>query len=172
MKSAPTFALWAATALACSAPRPLVTPTGPPDPRQLTEPQALAAIQEALTRAGVLARRGLLATLQADGGPVSLEVDVHFAEPLFGIEWVTGEDRARYGALLPDGSPASPLRIVTAAAGRGPVQVLVLDDRVYGFEGNALLVQRGAAGIEDAEQRVRRDVTDFVHYVRDQGATM
>ncbi len=170
MRRASAIAAWAA--IACSTQAPRVVPTGPPEPRQLTEDQALAAIQEALVRAGVPARRSLPVILPGGAEPVPLEVDVHFGVPPFGIEWVTAQERERYGAVLPASSPTSPLRIVAANGAAGSVQVLVLDEGAYRYEANALLVQRGAPGIEDAEQRVRRDVTEFVEYVRDQGAAL
>ncbi|HEY6880279.1 MAG TPA: hypothetical protein VI299_19785, partial [Polyangiales bacterium] len=119
-----------------------------------------------LLGAGTLAQGAT--TLTLEGAP--LHAEVRFGDPPFAIEWATAEDRAH--RKLPPATPDSPLQIVSASDGSRPVQVLVLDEQAYAYEGNSLLVQRGAQGIEDAERRVRRDVTDFVNYVRDQGGTL
>jgi hypothetical protein len=150
----------------CTSGAPLPTQPGAPEPRLLSETQALLAMREALTEAGTLP--GSAATLALEGGP--LRVDVRFGDPTFAIEWATAEDRAHQ--TLPPPKPDDPLRIVTANDGAQTIQVLVLDERLYGYEGNSLLVQRGAPSLEDAERRVRRDVTDFVEYVRDQGTRL
>jgi hypothetical protein len=151
---------------ACGPSAPAPTRAGAPEPRVLSETQALLAMREALLEAGVLAEGGT--TLTAEGAP--LVVDIRFGDPPFAIEWATADDRAHQP--LPPPNPDGPLRIVSASDGSQTIQVLVLDERVFGYEGNSLLVQRGAPSIEDAERHVRRDVTDFVAYVRDQGARL
>jgi hypothetical protein len=151
----------------CAAPRRAVSP-GPEQPRQLQEGQALSAIQEALVSAGALAERGFSLTLAGE----PFEADVRFATPPFAIEWLSAEDKAAAGARLPTSTPTSPLQIAQCLGADGPVQMLVLDAAAYVYEDNPLRVQRGAAGIEDAERRVRHDVSDFVAYVRDQGGVL
>lgn len=159
------WTLGACMLAACATPQQAIQ-AGPPEPTQLTETQGVLAIQEALVRAGALAERGFVVTL--DGRP--LEADVRFATPPFAIEWLSAEDRVTGGSLLPTSSPTSALQIVSCLGGDGqPVQLLVLDAAVYVYEENPLLVQRGAPGIDDAERRVRHDVDDFLAYVRDQG---
>ncbi|HEY6878824.1 MAG TPA: hypothetical protein VI299_12430 [Polyangiales bacterium] len=150
----------------CAASVPGAPRLGGPEPRLLTETQALLAVREALVGAGALAQGAT--TLTLDGAP--LHAEVRFGDPPFAIEWATADDRAHRN--LPKPAPENPLQIVSASDGSQPVQVLVLDERAYAYEGNSLLVQRGAQGIEDAERRVRRDVTDFVNYVRDQGGRL
>jgi hypothetical protein len=160
-----TLLLLALSLLGCAASTKL--PSAPrPEPRLLTHAQAVLAIQEALIEAGALVERSFALTL-ADGRP--LDADVRFGTPPFAIDWTTREEREKLGALLPAGGEGDALRIVTAQQGSVPVQVLVLDAEAYGYEGDSLLVQRGAPGIEEAELRVRRDVAYFVEYVRDQG---
>ncbi|MDB4977307.1 MAG: hypothetical protein JWN48_5648 [Myxococcaceae bacterium] len=159
-------ALWALVALASACATPHVAlQTGPAAPTELTEAQGLLAIQEALARAGVLAERGFEVTLA--GQP--FEADVRFADPPFAIEWLSAEQRAQAGASLPTSTETSPLQIASCEHEGMPVQMLVLDAAAYRYEANPLLVQRGAHGIEDAERRVRHDVTEFLSYVRDQG---
>jgi hypothetical protein len=151
----------------CASGAPRALAAGAPEPRVLSETQGLLAAREALLGAGALAQPA--STLALDGLP--LQADVRFGDPPFGIEWVSADDRA-HRAPLAEATPDSPLQIVSAKAGDVVVQVLVLDERAYGYEGNSLLVQRGATGIEDAERRVRRDVNDFLDYVRDQGGRL
>lgn len=139
---------------------------GPPEPKQLTETQGLLAIREALVQAGALAEGNFALTFE--GRP--FEADVRFANPPFAIEWLSGADRAADGGHMPTSTPTSPLQIVSCQAPEGEtVQMLVLDATAYVYEANPLLVQRGAPGIDDAERRVRHDVSDFLSYVRDQG---
>jgi hypothetical protein len=159
-----TAALWVLAAAACAT-APVAVPLGAPERQLLSEQQAVLAIQEALVKAGALAERGYQVTLD---GHV-FEADVHFAKPPFAIEWVSADDRRELGALLPTGTPTSPLQIVSGAGVDGVVQVLVLDPQAYTYEANPLRVQRGAGGIEDAERKLRSDVTEFLDYVRDQG---
>jgi hypothetical protein len=160
----PAWAALAGLMIACATPH-VAVPVGPAERKLLSEPQALLAIQEGLVRAGALAEHGYQVTLEGH----AFEADVHFATPPFAIEWVSPEDRRELGALLPTGTATSPLQIVSAAGADGAVQVLVLDAEAYAYEANPLRVQRGAAGIEEAERKLRHDVTDFVDYVRDQG---
>ncbi|HEX5659888.1 MAG TPA: hypothetical protein VFX59_21985 [Polyangiales bacterium] len=150
----------------CGSGAPVPTQPGAPEPRLLSETQALLAMREALREAGAIAESAAVLTLE--GAP--LQADVRFGEPTFAIEWAGTDDRAHRD--LPAATPDSPLRIVSATDGKRAIQVLVLDERAYGYEGNSLLVQRGAPSLDDAERRVRRDVTDFVEYARDQGAQL
>lgn len=136
-----------------------------PDPKTLREDQAVPAIREALIQQNQLAEGSLSVRLGEDG---TLEADVHFGSPPFAIAWTTAEDRAALGALLPAARDSGPIQVLTASTGEQPVQVLVLDAQSYAYEGNPLLVERGAPSLEEAERRLRRDVTYFVEYVRDQ----
>jgi len=154
-------------AAACATPS-VAVPLGAPERKLLSETQALLAIQEALVHGAALAEHGYPVTL--DGH--AFEADVHFAKPPFAIEWVSADDRRELGALLPTGTAKSPLQIVSAAGLDGPVQVLVLDAEAYAYEANPLRVQRGAGGIEEAERKLRSDVSDFLDYVRDQGGRL
>lgn len=155
--------LWLMLLAGCGAGAPTPTRAGAPEPRLLSETQALLAMREALQEHGTLAQSATTLTLEG----VPLHADVRFGQPPYAIEWATAEDRAHQD--VPEAGPDAPLRIVSARDGAQPVQVLVLDERAYGYEGNSLLVQRGAPNLEDAERRLRRDVSDFVEYVRDQG---
>jgi hypothetical protein len=150
----------------CGSGAPLPTQAGAPEPRVLSETQALVAMREALLAEGALP--GGQAALTLDGVP--LQAELRFGDPPFAIEWATDDDRAH--AALPAPAPDAPLRIVSAHDDSGTVQVLVLDPRSYAFEANSLLVQRGAPSLEDAERKLRRDVAEFVDYVRDQGARL
>jgi hypothetical protein len=163
LQSAAVAALFAG----CATSAPRAPMAGAAEPRTLSETQGLLAAREALLGAGALAEGGVDLTLA--GQP--LRADIRFGDPPVAIEWVSADDRA-HRADLPQATPESPLQIVSASAGERTIQVLVLDERAYGYEGNALLVQRGAAGIDDAERRVRRDVADFLDYVRDQGGRL
>jgi hypothetical protein len=158
--------LWCMLWAGCATPTAAL-PLGPPEPRVLREAQGLLAVREALLSEGALAEGQAELTLA--GQP--FHADICFGDPAFAIEWVSADDRAQ-GVQLPQARAESPLQIVSAERAAQAIQVLILDERAYGYEGNSLLVQRGAPGIDEAEQRVRRDVSDFVDYVRDQGGRL
>jgi hypothetical protein len=147
---------------------PSVVDVGPPEPRVLSEAQALLVIESTLDEASVAHGREI--PLDLGEGP-RLLADLHLGRPTFAIEWVSSDDRRVHGSALPQGVENGPLRIVTARDGDGnPVQALVLDQNAYVFEGNPRRVQRGAPGMVEAEERLRRDVIDYTQYVRSQGA--
>lgn len=143
---------------------------GPPQPKQLSEPQALLVLQETLASAGVRLSRDWPVNV---GDPTPLSVDARIGDPPFGIEWATEEDRAQHGERLPHSEPGGALRIISGRLGGDQtVQVLVLDPALYGYEANPQRVQRGAPGINEAEERLRRDLADFLEYVRGQGGSL
>ena len=57
----------------------------------------------------------------------------------FGIEWVSEEDRERYGGLLPAPDPHGQLRLLTGAGSdpQGRPLILVLDHETYRFASRA-----------------------------------
>jgi hypothetical protein len=137
-----------------------------PEPQVLTEEQALLVIQETLTRAGTSVEHKWPVRV---GDAAEILVDARVGKNPFAIEWVSDADRSAHPAILPSGHPDGPLRIVTGKSPDAPLaQVLVLDPHAYSYEGNPTLVQRGAQSLDDAEQRVRRDVEEFLSYVRTQ----
>ena len=153
----------------CGGPPP-VQDLGDAQSRVLTEPQALLVVEGTLNQAGAQMARAWQVSL---GGAAPLEVDARVGDPPFGIEWVTDADRAVHGSALPRSQPGGALRIVSARdEAQRVVQILVLDPSLYGYEANPRLVQRGAPGIDEAEERLRRDLRDFLEYVRGQGGQL
>ena len=145
-----------------------VADVGPSQRKVLTEEQALLVIQEALVHGGTGVASNWPLTV---GERAELEADLRVGNDSFGIEWVSDEDRMTHAAVLPQGTPDGPLRIITGKSGEQRMaQVLVLDANAYGYEGNPRLVQRGAPSMTEAEERVRRDVAEFLDYARNQGA--
>jgi hypothetical protein len=161
--------LWLAASLgtggcAQSTPAPQAAPTG--EGRIIQEAQALDIIHDTLTDAGV--RPG--GTWEVDvGGDAPLRVDVRLGQGSFGIEWVSPQDRADWGEGLPSPAPGGQLRILPGRLDDVPVQILVLDHETYRYEADMEQVRHGAAGPREAESRLRRDVRDYLEYVRGQG---
>jgi hypothetical protein len=168
MKHAPLLVLLCA----CAGAQTPVDP-GPSRREVLREDEALLVIQEALVSEGTAAERSVAVRVGAES---DILVDLRLVESLeplahgagFAIEWVTDDDKKSHADVLPAGTPDGPLRIVTGKQGTRSTQVLVLDASAYGYEVNPQLVQRGAPGISEAEERVRRDVLEFLDYARSQ----
>jgi len=102
------------------------------------------------------------------GGEERLRVDLHLGNGDFGIEYVTGQDRAD-DAALPPPPRTRELQILPGNGDDARAQLLLLDERSYGFDPHVEHVQEGQTSARDAEGRLARDVTDFVQYVRGQG---
>jgi hypothetical protein len=137
-----------------------------PEPQLLTEAQALLVIQETLARAGTRVEHTWPVRVN---DAAEILVDARLGNDPFAIEWVSDQDRSEHPAILPSTRPDGPLRIVEGKSPDAPLaQVLVLDAHAYGYEGNPTLVQRGAPSLSDAEERVRRDVQEFMAYARTQ----
>ena len=99
----------------------------------------------------------------------SLDVDVRLDSSSYGIEWVSAQDRADLGDLLPEPASDGQLRIVAGMGEDASAQILILDHTAYRFTLEREQVQRGAPGARETEERLRRDVVDFLQYVRGQG---
>ncbi len=148
---------------------PAPRPRGPTEDelRIITETEAQELLREALDSAGVPVQT----EWQVDiGGGATLEVDMRLAQSDFGIEWVSPQDRQDHGDRLPHPDPSGQLRILPGAGTDAQAQILVLDHRSYRYDPDRERVQRGSTGAAEAEDRVRRDVRDYLEYVRGQGA--
>lgn len=151
---------------ACATTAP-VAEVGPSQPKVLTEEQALLVIQEALVHEGARVEPNWPLKV---GEQAELTADLRVGKEAFGIEWVSDEDRMTYAAVLPQSTPQGPLRIITGVSrDQRTAQILVLDANAYEYEANPQLVQRGAPSITEAEERVRRDVAEFLEYARATG---
>ena len=133
--------------------------------QELGETRALEIIEATLTRLGVRASPGWEVDI---GGEERLRVDLHLGTGDFGIEYVTRQDRAN-DAALPAPPRSRELQILPGANDDARAQLLLLDERAYGFDPHVEHVQQGQPSAVDAEGRLERDVADFVEYVRGQG---
>jgi hypothetical protein len=154
--------------LACgpTAPRGGGGPAEAPELRTLSENRALALIAEVLAEEGVA--RGAAWPVQI-GPETELDVDVRLSSSRFGIEWISPQDRADLGEAVPEPAPGGQLRIVPGTGEDAGAQILVLDHSAYEFANEREHVQRGVPGARETEGRLRRDVRDFLEYVRGQG---
>ena len=141
-----------------------------PTPRTLSEPQALLVVRRVMTELQTPTAADSKVKLRPRE-ELRLDLRLGGTGGAYGVEWVTELDREAHPESLPSVDRRGPLRIVTVRDGtNSEVQVLVLDERNYGYEGNPTLVQRGAIGISEAEERLRQDVLDFSEYMRTQAA--
>ncbi|HEY8430907.1 MAG TPA: hypothetical protein VIL20_21155 [Sandaracinaceae bacterium] len=141
-------------------------PTEPPELFDLSEARALEIVGEVLSEEGVAP--GAAWSVQLGAG-ARLDVDVRLASSSFGIEWISPQDRADLGDAVPGPTPDGRLRIVPGAGDDAGAEVLVLDHASYRYANDRDAVQRGTDGALEAEGRLRRDVRDFLHYVRGRG---
>lgn len=137
-----------------------------PDLRTLSENRALTLVTELLSQEGI--PRGPLWTVQLDH-EASLEVDVRLGQTQFGVEWISPQDRVDHGDALPGPTDDGRLRIVPGAGDSSGAQVLLLEHTSYGYANEREHVQSGVVSASEAESRLRRDLRDFLHYVRGQG---
>lgn len=158
--------LVAALALAACGPSP--RPRGPTDAdlRSFTEAEAQQIIGQVLAEAGV----SVTGQWPVDVGTEEpFEVDVRLAGSDFGIEWVSPQDRHDHGSRIPDPDPSGQLRIMPGLGDDTEAQILVLESTAYRYDPDLERVQRGSIGAAETESRLRRDVRDYLEYVRGQG---
>jgi hypothetical protein len=155
-----------------SAARPEAKPPARDALHSFAEADALAMIDDLLRESHLQPVAGWTIALPRRS---RFEVDVRLGDSAFGVEWVSPDDRARDGDLLPARDPAGQLRLLSGAAGsQKAALVLLLDHESYRFaEPRPVAGAFFAPGAEeydlhDVEQRLRRDLTEFVEYARSQ----
>lgn len=153
-----------ALALGCGSAPP--APAAPPELRTLGESRALEIVSEVLSDEGVALGPAWTVRIARD---TEIEIDARLARTNFGIEWVSLQDRTDLGDALPRPADNGQLRILPGIESDASVQVLVLEASAYSYTNEREHVQRGVPGAAEAEGRLRRDVRDFLEYVRGQG---
>lgn len=153
-------------ALASCGPPPAPRMAQASDFRTIHETRALELIDETLSELGVNASAQFTVDL---GAGHELSADRRLNSGNFCIEWVSPQDRADYGDSLPGPAPGGQLRIAPGAGAQAEVQVLLLEHDTYRYDPDRHRVERGAPSVREAESRLRRDVRDYVEYVRGQG---
>lgn len=138
----------------------------PPELLTLSEARAIEIITEVLAEEGV--PRGPSWSVQI-APATTLDVDVRLDQSSFGVEWISPQDRADLGDALPRPAPGGQLRIIPGMGADASAQVLALEHSSYEYANEREAVQRGVPGASEAEGRLRRDVRDFLEYVRGQG---
>ncbi|MFW5875310.1 MAG: hypothetical protein ACOCXM_01105 [Myxococcota bacterium] len=152
---------------ACSGAQPQAKEASEADLRIISEADAVGIINETVRARGATPETGWEVDIAADE---PLLVDLRIGGTPYGIEWVSARDRQTYGGAIPDPDPNGQLRILPGAGDDAQAQILVLDFRSYRYDPDAERVRLGATGSREAESRLRRDVRDFLEYVRGQGA--
>lgn len=129
----------------------------------LDEREALAVIDELLLEARLEPVAGFEVDLPERR---DFKVDVRLGKAAVGIEWISEQDRARYGRLLPAPDPGGQLRVLSGGDKNGqPALILLLDHESYAFP----RAPKGDASAErDAERKLRRDLRDFIEYAKTQ----
>jgi hypothetical protein len=138
----------------------------PHESRSLSESRAMELVREVLNESGIVYERRWDVEV---GQGASLPVDVRFSGSDFGIEWVSPQDRIDHGDSIPGPDADGQLRILPGVGANNGAQILVLDHESYRYDPHRQNVDRGATGVREVESRVRRDLRDFLEYVRGQG---
>ncbi|MBX3270063.1 MAG: hypothetical protein KF729_07360 [Sandaracinaceae bacterium] len=131
--------------------------------RTLDETRALQLVEEVLIERGIPRNRAWSVPLASRR---ELDVDLRLAQSRFGIEWISPQDRADLGDAVPGPATGGNLRIVPGA---GDQEILLLEHTTYEYVNEREHVQAGLAGARETEERLRRDVIDFLHYIDGQG---
>jgi hypothetical protein len=153
----------------------LLVACGPPPPPDHARPEDLRDVTE--NRAGEIVREvcAEAGVPLAAAWPVNVgerdpfEVDYRVGSGAFGIEWVSPQDRADHEQVLPRPNPSGQLQIMAGAGDDAQAQILVIEYTSYRYDPDVSRVQRGSMGVREMEGRVRRDLRDFLEYVRGQG---
>lgn len=153
--------------VACAGSQPPAEEPTEGELRIISEADAVGIIGETVRGRGATPETGWEVDIAVED---PILVDIRIGGTLYGIEWVSAQDRRAYGDALPDPDPNGQLRILPGAGDDAQAQVLVLDFRSYRYDPDADRVRHGAPGSREAESRLRRDVRDFLEYVRGQGA--
>ena len=149
--------------VSCGPPRGSTVPRDE-DLRSLTEARALTLVQETLTEQSFA--RGAAFPLDI-GGSEPFEVDVRVADTRFGIEWVSAQDRVN-ATDLPEPPEGNQLQILPGRGDDSNVEVLLLDSARYRYDPDRDRVWSGSVSSSEVEARLRRDIGDFVEYLRGQ----
>jgi hypothetical protein len=97
-----------------------------------------------------------------------IDVDRRLGTSTFGIEWVSPQDRVRYGTALPAPDPGGQLRLVTGSGEAGAkALILLLDHESYRFGVSERALVPGEPPPVIA-RRLRRDLLDFLSYTAGQ----
>jgi hypothetical protein len=142
-------------AIACSSPEPrTANPTRPLDERRAIE-IILAAFADERDHP-VPGRIVRLAQGQ------ELEVDVAAQGKKYGVAYVTTNERARLGSVLPPREPnmGDALQLVSGLGDDGDARVLVLQDTSYLYDDH--IGEEHRETTVTAELKLRRDVRDFL----------
>lgn len=139
------------------------------DRRSIVEQRALDLILEVLRESNIERGPEMRVNIGAPEGSDPFDVDVRVGTRAFGIEWVSPQDRADHGTLIPEPDPGGQLRIMAGMGDDADAQILVLEHRMYRYDPDLERVEAGATGVHEAEGRLKRDVRDFLEYVRGQG---
>jgi hypothetical protein len=159
------LAVLALATVACGPP-PRAEHVSPADLRDISEARAKEIIAEVAGEVGT----ALQAAWPVDVGEAEpFPVDFQIASSDYGIEWVSPQDHVDHGETIPEPDPSGQLKIMPGAGNDAGKQVVVLDHRTYRYDPDLERVQRGTTGAREAESRLRRDVRDFLEYVRGQG---
>lgn len=130
--------------------------------QQMTESRALAVVREVIADVGLASDQAM--TVQTRSGPLAIDVPV--LPGIHGIEWASAQDRVDHADVLPEPAPEGQLRILPGSGADAERRVLILDASTYRYDADRVRVQHGAVGLSETEGRLRRDVRDFLEYIR------
>jgi hypothetical protein len=140
------------------------------DLRTLGETRALEMIREVTQESSIACGDAWRVDVGESDPEQLFDVDLRLADSAYGVEWVTSQDRADWGRAIPQPDRGGQLRIMPGARDDRSAQILILDERSYRYDPDSDRVRAGSVGPREAEDRLRRDVRDFLEYVRGQGA--
>ena len=134
--------------------------------RSFTEAEALGIVVGVLRDVGLAPERAWPVSIP---GGVSLEADFRIEGSRFGVEWISPQDRSDIGDVLPGPNEDGRLRVIAASSDDNEAQILLLEHSSYLHHSE--LAERGSGGlsVREAENRLARDLRDFLTYAQGQG---
>ncbi len=145
----------ASVALGCGPP-----PAKAPNPtRALDERRAIEVIIRGFRAEGDRPIRGREVELESG---VKIKIDVGAAEKLYGVAYITDNDRRAMGAGLPqrDASMGDALQLVRGMGDNRDARILILHDTSYTYDDQVGTTHESTT--ITAENMLARDVRDFV----------
>ena len=133
--------------------------------RPLSEARALEIIASQVSEQGITVSRAWSIAVSREQ---AMSVDLRLADGRFGVEWVSPQDRMNLQEWLPTPDEEGSLRLMPGSGDDAQVQVLVLDHSTYEFTRDREAILRGHPAAAEVESRLRRDVRDFLTYMRGQ----
>ncbi|MEI8254690.1 MAG: hypothetical protein WCJ30_03370 [Deltaproteobacteria bacterium] len=148
--------------VACAAPQRREAPALVP----LPESRALEVIRSGFEEAHVQPELHRVLHLRENH---EMEVDYATVGHRHGVEFLQAQDRADFGAVLPQRRVQGSLLTVVGVGDDATFDVLLLDDGEFMYQPDPAFTSAGQPTLIEVEDRLRRAVVDYLTYLQHHG---